>query len=557
MSAAGRGGAASWRILARPLMETVLNNHAQHHRVPQPLLLHGPRGVGKTSLLLHRLLPEWNKGPHITAYVDFSPDPSTPLPWAAATPGTSQAPIPTPSLSVLSDRLDQSLENLVNHAILLGKVGSHDIFTALNKWNGLSKTLHMIAGPTTRSSTNTTVSQLSLLWSKAVLSRMHKTGSKEIDSLLTSSSKKYSMEEVAYIKETVAALALAKEILEMQKRWRHKSVRHLNHTGSFSRSLANVATSWPCLLIEILSEASEVNFFQPKLVLNNIDILRKAISVDDSTIPASVYHDSLIWRIIALGANERCLPVLMVSSDSYYSYQAFWDFGFPDIFISRETFGWTLQEARLHMVSEYFSQTEWKVIDEVLGPNPRQLSEVYALKQRASKEIDCEDIVDAYLAYLQATVVNPAMESVLDILRKFASDAHQGKIPENRMFFGAPWRQPPLAENRRSSWAKIQLMDFVQSYANTEFGVNYLADDSLEILDDPAAVAMLEVGLLYAQRDPSFIRPVTHGIQRCLVRWLVHEKMQLSLEESIAFLWQRIFRGRSYRHLMKEVGYKY
>jgi hypothetical protein len=44
-------------------------------------------------------------------------------------------------------------------------------------------------------------------------------------------------------------------------------------------------------------------------------------------------------------------------------------------------------------------------------------------------------------------------------------------IPENRMFFGAPWRQPPRAENRQSSWAKIQLIDFVQSFANTEFGV--------------------------------------------------------------------------------------
>lgn len=66
------------------------------------------------------------------------------------------------------------------------------------------------------------------------------------------------------------------------------------------------------------------------------------------------------------------------------------------------------------------------------------------------------------------------MELVLDILKKFASDAHQGKIPENRMFFGAPWRQPPHAENRQSSWAKIQLIDFIQSFANTEFGVIFL-----------------------------------------------------------------------------------
>nr|CAD1839306.1 unnamed protein product [Ananas comosus var. bracteatus] len=99
-------------------------------------------------------------------------------------------------------------------------------------------------------------------------------------------------------------------------------------------------------------------------------------------------------------------------------------------------------------------------------------------------------------------------------------------------------------------------MDFVQSYINTEFGVNYLADDSFEVLDDPATVAMLEVGLLYTQRDPSFIRPITRGIQRCLARWLVQQKMQMSLRESIQYGWQRVFRGRSYRHLMKEIGYK-
>jgi hypothetical protein len=206
-------------------------------------------------------LPEWNKGPHITAYVDFSPDPSSLLPWGAAISQTGMG-IPPPSLSSLSERLDQSLESLTDQAILLGKVGSRDIFTVLNKWHGLHKTLHQIARPSTSSSARNSASQLSLLWSRAVLSRMHKMTLKEIDSFLTKASKKYTMEEVAYIKEAVAALALAKEILEMQKGQRSESVRHLNHTGNFSRSLANMATSWPCLLIEILSEASEVGFFQ-------------------------------------------------------------------------------------------------------------------------------------------------------------------------------------------------------------------------------------------------------------------------------------------------------
>ncbi|KAJ3693188.1 hypothetical protein LUZ60_008668 [Juncus effusus] len=549
-AAAERGGSSAWRILARPLMETVLNNHAHHHRVPQPLLLHGPRGVGKTSLLLHRLIPEWNKGPHRTAYIDFSPDPTTPLPWS------SSVSLSTPSLSTLSTKLDHSLETLTNQAILLGKISSNDIFTTLNKRIGLHKTLKKLTG--TSSSNGTKNSQLSVLWSKAVLSRLSKTDQKQIDSLLKNNAKIYSKEEIAFMKESVAALGFAKEIIRVQQNWRSEAVRNLNKIGGFSRSLANSATDWPCLLIELLSEAAETDFFQPKLVLNNIDVLRKAVSNDESAIQASVYHDSLIWRIISLGANERCLPVFLVSSDGYYSYQAFEDFGFPDIFISRETFGWTPKEAKFHMVSHFFSETEWKVIDEVLGSNPRQLSELYSLKQTAEGQESFEDIVDAYLAYLQVTVVNPAMDSALTILQNFVSDARQNKIPERRMFFGAAWRRIPPAADRVADqkWAKIQLLDFVQCFVNTEFGVNYLADDSFEIFDDPVTCALLEVGLLYTQRDPSFIRPVSRGIQRCLVRWLVQQKMELSLEESIAFKWQRIFRGRSYRHLMKEVGYK-
>lgn len=55
--------------------------------------------------------------------------------------------------------------------------------------------------------------------------------------------------------------------------------------------------------------------WQPKLVINNIEILRNAMLTDDSTVCGSMYHDSLIWRIIALGANERCLPVVLVTSD--------------------------------------------------------------------------------------------------------------------------------------------------------------------------------------------------------------------------------------------------
>ncbi|KHN42228.1 hypothetical protein glysoja_047499 [Glycine soja] len=248
----------AWRIIPRPLLETILNNHVQHHRVPQLLLLHGPRGVGKTTLINQRLLPEWNKGPHITGYVDFA--------------------------------------------------------------------------------------------------------------------------------ESIKA-----------------------HHGPWA--------SWP------------------KLVINNIEVLKHAAENDESSVSGPLYHDSLVWRIMALGADKLCLPVILVTSDSYYSYEAFLEFGYMEIFISRETFGWTPQEAKMHLVTDYFSHSEWKVIAEVLGPNPRHLFELYALKQSNYYQKPTEDkastfvdIVDAYIAYLQ-------------------------------------------------------------------------------------------VGLLYAQRDPPFLRPISKGIQRCLVRW--------------------------------------
>lgn len=354
-------------------------------------------------------------------------------------------------------------------------------------------------------------------------------------------------------------------MIKLQHGWRSKEIAHLNWTGGFSRSLAQSCTDWPCLLLELLSQAAELDHFQPKLVINNIDVLRHAILTDDSSVSASMYHDSLIWRIIALGANERCLPVILITSDSYYSYRAFMDFGFPDIFISRETFGWTPQEAKMHMVANFFSNSEWLVISEVLGSNPRHLFELYTLKQSnfynrviSDKNSTFEDIVDAYLAHLQITTVNPAMDKALKILQKFAADVRCGQIPKDRLRFGAPWRHPPSDDNPTLSleWAKLQLLDFVQSLINAEFGVNYFADCSLEIFDDPSAVALIEVGLLYTQRDPSFIRPVSRGIQRCLVRWLVQERMQLSFHSSLKYLWQRVFRGRSYRHLMLQEGYK-
>lgn len=563
----------SWKIIPRPLLETILNNHAQHHRVPQPLILHGPRGVGKTTLFLERLLKDWNKGPHITGYVDFAqsikdhhPQHNNSYPWA------SWSSCDPPTLSNCKTQLDTCLESMTQKGIQLGAITSSQIFSTLNKWHRLDTVLRRIllqnnSNIALKSRNAISKVSSSVLWDRAVFALSARSNAKEIDEILglEEKGKSLSVEEASYFREAFVALRLAKEVITMQQGWRASAIAHLNRTGGFSRSLANSCTDWPCLLLELLSKAAEIDYFQPKLVINNIEVLKKAILVDDSMVSGPMYHDSLIWRIVALGANERCLPIMLATSDSYYSYQAYWDFGFPDIFISRENFGWAPQEAKMHMVNDYFSQSEWTVIIEVLGPNPRHLFELYALKQSSyyqkvleDKASTFEDIVDAYLAYLQVTVVNPAMDKALEFLQKFAKDAKSGKIPKDRLRFGSPWKHPSKLDDptQCQQWAKLQLVDFVQSLINTEFGVNYLGDCSFEIFDDPCTVALLEVGLLYAQRDPSFIRPISIGIQRCLVRWLVQERMKMSLQNLLQFLWQRIIRGRSYRHLMLQVGYK-
>ncbi|KNA13140.1 hypothetical protein SOVF_119360 [Spinacia oleracea] len=563
----------AWRIIPRPLLETVLNNHVQHHRVHQPLILHGPRGVGKTTVILDRLLENWNKGPHLTGYVDFAqpikdhhPSHNASFPWSSWYSCSS----PPPPLSLLNTHLEKCLESMAERGIELGQINSHQIFTTLNKWHGISHTLRHIMKSSTNSSSRAVSSKVSAsaLWDKAVFAFSAKLDSKEVEGVvgLEGDKKGLSVEEMSYLKEAVVALRLAKEVIRVQQQWRATAIADLNKTGGFSRSLANSAVDWPCLLLELLSAASEMNHFQPKLVINNIEVLKNAISTNDSAVCAPTYHDSLIWRIISLGANEMCLPIILVTSDSYYSYRAYIDFGFPDIFVSRETFGWSPNEGKLHMVPDYFSASEWTTVTEVLGANSRHLFELHALKESDLYlsmmdhiRSTFEDIVDAYLAYLQITVVNPAMDKALSLLQKFALDANNGKIPKDKLRFGAPWRHPPQTDDpsRCSEWAKVQLMDFVQSLVNSEFGLNYFADCSLEIFDDPSAVALLEVGVLYAQRDPSFIRPVSRGMQRCLVRWLVQEQLQMNWFSSLRFRWQRLFRGRYYRHLMLQVGYKY
>ncbi|GAU38394.1 hypothetical protein TSUD_147620 [Trifolium subterraneum] len=434
-----------WRIIPRPLLETILNNHAQRHRVHQPLVLHGPRGVGKTTLILERLLNNWNQGPHITGYVDFAESIK-----AQTSPWASWSNSPPPSLSDCRKNLDQCLEAMAEKALRLGAITSRQIFTSLNKWHGLTTALKRVLNDS-----GSRKGSPAALWDRAVFVMGKECSGDEIDRVLGFGDKEksvLSVEEGLYFKESVIALKLAKKVIEIQQGFRVNAIVNMNRTGGFSRSLTHSSTDWPVLLLDLLSQAAEIDHFQPKLVINNIEVLKHATIDDEFSVSGPLYHDSLIWRIIALGANERSLPIILVTSDRplgglQKKLKCTWS---PTILVIQNT--------------------------------------------TAAGASTFEDIVDAYLAYLQISVVNPALDRALEILQKFAIDVHNGKVPDDGLRFGAPWRNPPHVDDPKlcMDWAKLQLMDFVQSLVNADFGVNYRIDYSEEIFDDPSAVALLQ-----------------------------------------------------------------
>lgn len=282
----------AWKIRPRPLLETILNNHVQHHRVPQPLILHGPRGVGKTSLILERrflslsflfspfssefgffnhllcpgLLGEWNKGPHLTGYVDFAetikdhhPQYNQSFPWA------SWSNCPPPTLSDCRNKLEHCLESMAEKGVMLGTITSQQIFTTLNKWHGLNTALRRIlqSSNASKSAVSNRVS-LSKLWDRAIFAVSARYNGNEIDRILGLSEKgcSLSIEEASYFKEAIVALKLAKEVIKVQQGWRASAIAYLNRTSGFSRSLAHSCTDWPCLLLELLSQAAEIDHFQ-------------------------------------------------------------------------------------------------------------------------------------------------------------------------------------------------------------------------------------------------------------------------------------------------------
>lgn len=97
------------------------------------------------------------------------------------------------------------------------------------------------------------------LWDSAVFKLSAGLSEQELDGVFD---KSITVEESSYYKEAVAALKLAKEVIRVQEKWRENAIRDLNNRGGFSRSLANSATDWPCLLLELLSLAAEVDYFQ-------------------------------------------------------------------------------------------------------------------------------------------------------------------------------------------------------------------------------------------------------------------------------------------------------
>uniref|UniRef100_A0A2P2LPR5 Uncharacterized protein n=1 Tax=Rhizophora mucronata TaxID=61149 RepID=A0A2P2LPR5_RHIMU len=264
-------GSKPWKIIPRPLLETVLNNHAFHHRVHQLLVLHGPRGVGKTTLVLERLLNDWTKGAHVTGYVDFAqsfkdhhPQHNSSFPWASWS--TCESP---PTMVSCKTQLESCLESMAQKGIQLGAITSNQIFSTLNKWHRLDTALRRIilrGNPNFGSKSRDAISRkvsTSVLWDRAIFALSGRSNVKEIDEYLGlgNKEKSLSLEEASYFREAVVALRLAKEVVKMQHGWRANAIAHLNMTGGFSRSLANSCVDWPYLLLEVLSQAAEIDCF--------------------------------------------------------------------------------------------------------------------------------------------------------------------------------------------------------------------------------------------------------------------------------------------------------
>lgn len=154
---------------------------------------------------------------------------------------------------------------MAHKGVQLGTISSQQVFSTLNKWHNLNTALRRViqGNQTSKNAVSDKVSG-SVLWDQAVFALSARCNAAEIDGILGLSNKRknLSLEEASYYREAIVALKLAKEVIEVPQSWRANAIAHLNRTGGFSRSLANSCTDWPCLLLELLSQAAEIDHFQ-------------------------------------------------------------------------------------------------------------------------------------------------------------------------------------------------------------------------------------------------------------------------------------------------------
>eukprot|EP00850_Spirogloea_muscicola_P017722 SM000155S01651 [mRNA] locus=s155:127554:131057:- [translate_table: standard] len=370
-------------------------------------------------------------------------------------------------------------------------------------------------------------------------------------------------------RDTLRALALARRALAVHEGWRSRA-------GAAVAPAASAATAWTALLLRLLALATHEGRFQPKVVLDGVDTLRRApaATAARSVLDGHAFHDSLVEAAVELCRQGACPPLVLVASDSYCSAQFDAEFGPGDHIESLELLNWTPDEAAIHFVPERFSLAQWQVVTAVLGTTPRHLVELHAVMDHhppgssslsgdlmsyrggGDEVSQIDSYLDAYLNFLQVSAVEPALEEALQHLANFGRQGGCGQLGLADLKQGTAWRHPPRwrasIESALQQWARLQLTDFLESLAGAEFGMRWEGGGGDELLEDPAAQALLRVGLLYQQRSPPYIRPTSRAFMRCLVRWLVAEKLQWSWQTRLAYWYHRLMRGRSYRHLMRD-----
>lgn len=155
------------------------------------------------------LLNDWNKGPHITGYVDFAqsikdhhPQHNSSFPWA------SWSTCDSSTLSSCKTQLETCLESMAYKGIQLGTITSNQIFSTLNKWHRLDTALRRIiilnnsnSPSRSRNAISDKVSG-SVLWERAVFTLSARSNAKEIDELLglVDRGKSLSLEETSYFR---------------------------------------------------------------------------------------------------------------------------------------------------------------------------------------------------------------------------------------------------------------------------------------------------------------------------------------------------------------------